>query len=121
MYLKWHVPLYDQGTDSMSLTAVHGGCRSKNLELPALKLGVLLIPHESAEDIEPTVTTGHAHVAECKILCRVSFIGHSAKSLYAEGRTRQTTTLGKEALSKESLCRESDSRQRFTLGKDAFL
>jgi hypothetical protein len=39
----------------MGLTAVHGGCRSPNSELSVLNLGVLLIPHESAEDIEPTV------------------------------------------------------------------
>lgn len=55
MHLKWHVPLSDQCTDSMGLTAVHGGCRSPNSELRVLNLGVLLIPHESADDIEPTI------------------------------------------------------------------
>jgi hypothetical protein len=66
MHLKWHVPLSDQGADSMSLTAVHEGCHSPNLELPALKLGVLLIPHESAEDIEPTVESYALEVIDGK-------------------------------------------------------
>jgi hypothetical protein len=66
MYLKWHVPLSDHGTDSMGLTAVHGGCRSPNSELPVLNLGVLLIPHESAEDIEPTVQSYALEVIDGK-------------------------------------------------------
>ena len=53
--LKWHVPLSlsDQGTNSTSLTAVHGGTSSQNSDIPTLKIGVLVIPHESSDDIEP--------------------------------------------------------------------
>jgi len=54
-----------------------------------------------------TLTTGNRAFAECKLLCRVSKIGHSAK-----------TALGKEffvecrALGKELICRVLDSRHR---------
>jgi hypothetical protein len=75
-----------------------------------------------------TATTGDGFYAECQMLCRVSFIGHSVKRLFAERCSRPSKTLGKDrftecwALGKEmhsaSLCREPSSRQRFTLDKD---
>ena len=53
--LKWHVPLSDQqGTNRTSLLSpVHGGSSSQNSDIPTLKIGVLVIPHESSDDIEP--------------------------------------------------------------------
>jgi len=52
---------------SIGFTAVHGGRRrSQNSELPVLKLGVLLVPHESAEDIEPTVQSYALEVIDGK-------------------------------------------------------
>lgn len=52
--LKWHVPLSDQGTNNVSLTSVHGGSSiSRNSDIPTLKIGVLVMPHESSEDIDP--------------------------------------------------------------------
>jgi hypothetical protein len=45
-------------------------------------------------DVTVIITTGNANVAEGQILCRVLFIGHSAKTFYAEGRSRQRETLG---------------------------
>ena len=59
-----------------------------------------------------TTTTGNRDFAECKILCRVSKIGHSAKNctrqrfLCRVPGTRQTQALGKGLL-----CRVPDSRQ----------
>jgi hypothetical protein len=58
------------------------------------------------------------------MLCRVPFIGHSAKRLFVERRSRQRKTLGKDrfaecrALGKEMHSAKLSSRQRFTLGKD---
>ena len=46
--------------------------------------------------IEIDYTTGNRDFAECKILCRVSKIGHSAKTFFAECCTRQRIALGKE-------------------------
>ena len=43
-----------------------------------------------------TTTTGNRAFAECKLLCRVSKIGHSAKTFFAKCRTRQRIALGKE-------------------------
>jgi hypothetical protein len=52
--LKWHVPLSDQGTNNVSLTSVHGGSSiSRNSDIPTLKIGVLVMPHESSEDMDP--------------------------------------------------------------------
>ena len=62
--------------------------------------------------IEIDYTTGNRDFAECKILCRVSKIGHSAKNctrqrfLCRVPATRQTRALGKGLL-----CRVLDSRQ----------
>jgi len=44
-----------------------------------------------------TCTTGNTWFAECKNLCRVPNFGHSAKTCFAERRTRQNMALGKEA------------------------
>jgi hypothetical protein len=47
-------------------------------------------------------TTGDGFYAECETLCRVSFIGYSARTLFTECLTWQTMTLGKErALGKD--------------------
>ena len=43
-----------------------------------------------------TITTGNGIFAECKLLFRVSKIGHSAKTFFAECRTQQRIALGKE-------------------------
>uniref|UniRef100_A0A0A9HZJ3 WW domain-containing protein n=1 Tax=Arundo donax TaxID=35708 RepID=A0A0A9HZJ3_ARUDO len=51
--LKWNVLLSDQHTKSTISTAEHGGSSPQNADMPALNLGVLFIPHESPEDIEP--------------------------------------------------------------------
>nr|XP_034579718.1 uncharacterized protein LOC117843256 isoform X2 [Setaria viridis] len=53
--LKWHVPLSDQGTNNTSSTSVNGGSRSisHNSDIPTLKIGVLVMPHESSDDIDP--------------------------------------------------------------------
>ena len=42
------------------------------------------------------ITTGNRNFAECHMLCRVLKLGHSAKSFFAECRTRQSKALGKE-------------------------
>ena len=39
---------------------------------------------------------GNTSFAECKNLCRVPNFGHSAKTCFAERRTRQNMALGKE-------------------------
>ena len=39
---------------------------------------------------------GNRAFAECNFFCRVLKVGHSAKSYFAECRTRQRYTLGKE-------------------------
>ncbi|WVZ63193.1 hypothetical protein U9M48_012846, partial [Paspalum notatum var. saurae] len=68
MHLKWRIPMSDQGTDNMNLTAVRGGCscHCQSSELPTLNLGVLLIPHESSDDIEPAVESYALEVIDGK-------------------------------------------------------
>ena len=73
------------------------------------------------------LTTGNRGLAECKILCRVSKIGHSAKTFFAECRTRQRITLGKEFVAEcRALGKEGHSAKDFfaecqALGKSAAL
>ena len=52
----------------------------------------------SVKQTIPTLqhTTGNRDFAECKILCRVSKIRHSAKTFFAECGTRQRIALDKE-------------------------
>ncbi|KAJ1287528.1 hypothetical protein BS78_02G017200 [Paspalum vaginatum] len=58
MLLKWHIPLLDQGTNNYSgSTAVHGGSSSQNSGIPTVKVGILVVPHESQEDMDPTAET----------------------------------------------------------------
>ena len=45
---------------------------------------------------EVYITTRNISFAECNFLCRGLKVGHSAKSYFAEYRTRQRYTLGKE-------------------------
>ncbi|OEL18387.1 hypothetical protein BAE44_0020594 [Dichanthelium oligosanthes] len=66
LLLNWHVPLPDQGTNSTSLTAVHGGSISQNSDIPTLKIGVLVIPHESSEDMEPAADSYALEVIDGK-------------------------------------------------------
>ena len=49
-----------------------------------------------------TCTTGNRHFAECRRLCRVYFIGHSAKTVFAECQMKYTR---KKTLNKMRLCR----------------
>ena len=64
------------------------------------------------------LTTGNRAFAECKLLCRVSKIGHSTKTFFVECRTRQRIALGKEffaecrTLGKWLLCQVPGSRQK---------
>jgi hypothetical protein len=70
-------------------------------------------------------TTRIRAFAECRRLCRVLFIGHSAKKTlpsaalgkenFAERGTRQSPTLGKELV-----YRVQDTRHSEALGKDCF-
>ena len=62
--------------------------------------------------IEIDYTTGNRDFAECKILCRVSKIGHSAKTFFAECCTRQRIALGKHGHSAKDFFAECQ-----TLGK----
>ena len=55
------------------------------------------------------LTTGKLDFAECLRLCRVLFIGHSAKQYFPECRTRQRW-----------LCRVPGTRQSLALGKTGF-
>ena len=63
-------------------------------------------------------TTGNGIFAECKLLCRVSKIEHSAKTFFTEYRTRQRVlcrvlgTWQKKALGKGPICRVPGSRQK---------
>jgi hypothetical protein len=82
-------------------------------------------------DIRPlqAFTTANQQFAECQRLCRAQKIGHSAKLLFAECRTRQRRTHGepylcraqgtrqRKTLGKIYFCREPCARQRITLGK----
>ena len=73
----------------------------------------------------PIDTTGIRLFAECQRLCRVLFIGHSAKPTlpsaalgkadFAKRRTRQSPTLGKDLI-----YRVRDTRHSPALGKDCF-
>jgi hypothetical protein len=70
-------------------------------------------------------TTGIRVFAECRRLCRVLFVGHSAKTslpraalgkdFFAESRTQQSPALGIDFV-----YRVQDTRYRNTLGKDKF-
>ncbi|CAL5091786.1 unnamed protein product [Urochloa decumbens] len=64
--LKWHVPLSDQGTSSTTLAAVHGGNISQNSDIPTLTIGVLVLPHESSDDIEPAADSYALEVIDGK-------------------------------------------------------
>jgi hypothetical protein len=68
-----------------------------------------------SDESSPATTTGNQHFAECQMLCRAQNIGHSAKILFAECRTRQRQTHGEFIL-----YRVSGTRQSKTLGKDHF-
>ena len=59
-----------------------------------------------------TTGNGNRDFAECKILCRVLKIGHSAKTFFAECYTRQIIALGKDGHSAKDFFAE-----RQTLGK----
>ena len=65
-------------------------------------------------------TTGNRHFAECRRLCRVYFIGHSAKTVFAECQIKYTRQ--KKTLDKIRLCRVSFSgtRQRCILPSAIF-
>ena len=73
-------------------------------------------------DIRPRpITTGEAKFVECRMLCRVPKIGHSAKPLFAECCTRQRVALpcaaacpalGKARHSAKALFAERNTRQR---------
>ena len=65
---------------------------------------------------KPGVTTGNMIFAECKLLCRVSKIGHSAKKVFAECRTQQRIALGKKRLPTKDFFAECQA-----LGKSAAL
>jgi hypothetical protein len=71
----------------------------------------------------PISTTGIAGFAECRRLCRVLFIGHSAKKALpsaALGKRRlsakipftECLTLGTRRTRQRHVCRESNTRQR---------
>ncbi|KAF8713955.1 hypothetical protein HU200_027940 [Digitaria exilis] len=64
--LKWHIPLSDQGTSSKILTAVYGGNITQSSDIPTVKIGVLVIPHESSEDIEPSADSYALEVIDGK-------------------------------------------------------
>ena len=66
---------------------------------------------------QPRPTTRNRDFAECKILCRVSKIGYSAKTFFAECCTQRVLcrvpgTRQQNALGKGLLCRVPDSRQK---------
>ena len=61
-------------------------------------------------------TTGNRDFVECKILCRVSKIGHSAKIFFAECYTRQRIALG-NALGKHGHSAKDFFAECQTLGK----
>ena len=64
----------------------------------------------------PMITTGHGWFAECKKLCRVLSVGHSAKAIFAESRTqRHSAKIGRRQI---CLCREPDTRQTLAVGKN---
>jgi hypothetical protein len=73
---------------------------------------------------EGLTTTGDGFYAECQMLCRVPFIGHSAMRLFAERRSRQNKTLGKDrftecrALGKEMHSAKKVFAESPALGKD---
>ena len=62
------------------------------------------------------LTTGNRAFAECKLLCRVSKIGHSTKTFFVECRTRQRIALGKKGHSAKDFFAECQA-----LGKNATL
>ena len=62
-------------------------------------------------------TTGNRSFAECNFLCQGLKVGHSAKSYFAECRTRQRYALPSV---RHSLCRVSGTQQSETLSKDPF-
>jgi hypothetical protein len=74
---------------------------------------------------QSSITTGIRAFAECRPVCRVFFIGHSAKPTlpsaalgkadFAKRRTRQSPTLGKDLI-----YRVQDTRHNQALGKDCF-
>ena len=66
LLLKWHIPLPDQGTNNKSSTVVHGQSSSQTSDIPTLKLGVLVIPHESPEDTEPAAESYALEVIDGK-------------------------------------------------------
>ncbi|XP_066393167.1 uncharacterized protein [Miscanthus floridulus] len=66
LLLKWHIPLSDQGTNNKSSTVVHGQSSSQTSDIPTLKLGVLVIPHESPEDIQPAAESYALEVIDGK-------------------------------------------------------
>ena len=61
-------------------------------------------------------TTGENYFAECKIVCRVHFIGHSAKAVFAESQTQRHSA--KKCRRQIYLCRVPGTRQRLAVGKN---
>ena len=72
-------------------------------------------------------TIGNRVFVECKLLCRVLKMGHSAKTFFAECRTRQRIALGKEffveyrALGKKGHSAKDFFAECQALGKSAAL
>ena len=67
-------------------------------------------------NLQPTRdTTGTACFAEDLRLCRGPNLGHSAKTLFAEGQTQEPSA--KNGPRQRGLCRGYDPRQRQVLGK----
>ena len=56
-------------------------------------------------------TTRNRDFADCKILCRVSKIGHSTKTFFTECYTRQRIALGKHGHSAKDFFAERQTRQ----------
>ena len=73
VHLQCHVSLsYHQDKSSLSSAAAHGGNGVlMNSDFPPVKVGVLIIPHDSPEDMETAsaesyaVTTGNRDFAQC--------------------------------------------------------
>jgi hypothetical protein len=80
--------------------------------VPSSAPGMLISPYYIGIYI-PYVTTGNSIFAECHMLCQVPNIGHSAKRLFAECRSRQRFTLGKARHSAKKFFAECPA-----LGKD---
>jgi hypothetical protein len=111
---------------SASLSSVRKMCSAKN-HLPIKRLpGIYKMPFaeclgHSTKKASPvvTITTGIRGFAECSALCRVLFVGHSAKS-----SSWQRTLLLSAGLSAKNytrqryLCRAPNTRRRRRSAKD---